>query len=162
MCKDLARLLDREMDVLQRKLDLLDGMAECVRRGFYQELETLLEEASELETESEELTDRIGNECRMLAAAWNIEERPPTLGTLLASTTQPDGIALSDRRERLVVLVEKVRESGSALGLLVEDALDINQRLLTAVIGEEDWTDTYGENGGIDRRPDGLSFEQDA
>lgn len=160
--KDLDELLDEEMDLLRRKLELLDGMSDCVRRGFYQELEVLLEEASDLEARSGELTQRIGETCQSLAASRGQEIEEATVRSLLESTEGPETMALRDKRERMVVLVRKVREGGAALGILVEEVLDINQRLLAAVIGDEEWVDTYGEDGGIDRTPEGLSFEQNA
>lgn len=160
--KELDTLLDRETRILQRKLDLLDGMTDCVRRGFYQELETLLEQASELEAESEDLAQDIGDICRALAETWGLEAEVVTLGALLESLDNPKALFLRDRRQRLLVLVEKVRESGAALGLMVEDALDINERLLAATIGDEDWLDTYAADGGVERKLDGLSFEQKA
>lgn len=157
--EELIRLMEKEIDVLRRKLSLIERMSASVRDGAFGELEDMLKQATDLEEENRHLTGRIGRVCRRMAESRGLSRGEATLGGLLEHMRGKSAVTVSEGRERLMMLVEKLRQSGAALTTLVENALDINERLLAAVLGGDDWLDTYGTDARVEQRGASLSFQ---
>ena len=72
----------------------------------------------------------------------------------------PLRIALSDRRERLVLLVDQVRREAAATALLVGQAIEMNELLLMALTGAEGPSPTYSPEGAIQRHDKVTTFRE--
>ena len=157
--KELLQLLDAEIGILQRKLSVLQEIAQCIRQGQMDDLEELVQRGAELERRGESVESEMRDVCVRIAASCGMAPDEVTIGGLSEVLDGPDAIALQDRRERLVLVVQELRDVAAVTSLLVRTALDINERLLTAILGPEDEGETYCPEGALVRERQGTTFQ---
>lgn len=157
--EELLRLLDRHMELLQQKLDLLDQMGECVRDGRLTVLAELLEKEAALAEQGDGLDRRLLEMRERIAEAAGLRPDEARLGRLVESLDGPVAIALNDRRERLLLAVAQLREKSAATMRLVRHALEFNNRLLAALVGADQEAGTYSSDGAVEHRCDGSTFQ---
>ena len=88
-------------------------------------------------------------------------EGPVTLGKLVEMINGPLSVALSDRRERLLLLVQQVRQEAAATSMLVRQALELDEQILTALAGGEGPDRTYSADGSVGRNNTLSTFHED-
>ena len=147
----LVALLDGQIDNLRGKLSVLQRMAECVRQGDAVGLDGLLQEEAELEAGANGLERQIADARQELATLMEAPAEQVTLGRLAQSLDGPIALELSDRRERLLVTVAKVREASAYLNRLVRHAMEFNEQIVAAIAGERSDTCTYSSCGEKER-----------
>ncbi|MGD2175971.1 MAG: flagellar protein FlgN [Candidatus Brocadiaceae bacterium] len=158
--EQLLPLLDEQVDLLRQKLSLMKQIGRCVREGELEALRGLVEKEAALgsaESDLQQRTERIRAE---LAEASGRAPEAVTLGTLVEEMHGPLAIALSDRRERLVVLVGELREEATTTALLVRQAVELNEQLLALLTGRERPSETYSADGALSRSESAGTFHQ--
>ena len=156
----LLQLIDREIEILQRKTMLMEQMGRCAASGEIEPLPDLARRAMEIDQDSDEIETAMRKLCRELAREQRIESEEVSLGKLQEALEGPPGIALRDRRERLLVVVENLREAGQSTARVVRKALEINRKILSAVFGPQLENETYESDGEIKRSREGLTLRQ--
>jgi hypothetical protein len=153
-------VLDRRIELLTHKVDALERMRTCVREGRLQELVELVCAEAEMDRESAALDQRIDQMRADHAALRGLDPQTLTLGQLAREVEGPAGLALSDRRERLVLLVEKVRAEAETTARLVQFAMEFNSELIGDLTGEAGDGTTYGADGAMGRTGATATFER--
>jgi len=159
---DLLPLLDEEIELLQKKLLLMEEMQRCVRDGKLGRLEELLLQEGHLETGSAQVERRRAQLREKIAACAGVEPGEITLGRLAETCEGPIAIALGDRRERLLFLTQQLREKSEAMARIIRPALEVGNRLLAAMVGEAPQGETYSSCGEIRRARLGGTFHHSA
>lgn len=147
--EDLLPILDEQIALLERRLRLMQGMADCVRRAALEELEGLLAGQEAQEAELAEAERRLEEARRSLAAAAGVPAGGLTLGSLIEQLDGPLAIALADRRERLLVLVQNVETESQRTAALVRHALEFSQRMIGALLGVAGEGELYSAHGEV-------------
>ena len=157
-CKELIRMVDREIEALQQKLSLLEEMERCVHEGAATKIEELLQKQASLQQDEDtELSMR--QHCCAMAADLGIPPGQVTLGRLAEALEGPDALALQDRRERLLVVTQKLQEKSTATAFLVRRVLEAGERVLAAMIGDEGAGETYSAGGSVERHRQGIALQ---
>jgi hypothetical protein len=146
---ELLPILDEQIALLQHRLALMQGMADCVGRADLGRLEELLRGEGALEAQGDELDGRLEELRRGLAEAAGMPPGQMTLGRLVESLEGPLAIALSDRRERLLLLVESVHAASLRTAALVRHALEFNQRMIGVLLGAAGEGSVYAADGEV-------------
>ncbi len=154
--EELVSLLDQQIELLQRKSALMQGMSDSVRRGEMGELRDLVQAELSLEATASNLEHRTGLARKKLGRILGQDAGGLTLGRLVERLDGPMRIALSDRRERLVVLVERLRREANTAAMLVRQAIALNEQVLSAVSGRDQCGRTYSPDGAV-KHVDGAS-----
>jgi hypothetical protein len=143
----LISLLDRQLEMLAEKLSLMRRMGHCVRQGDMVELQELLDQELALEDGGVVLEREIEILRREMAHAYGRPVEELSLSRLVESLPTPQAIALSDRRERLLTLIENLQRESAAVARLVRFAMDFNKELLTALLGGAAEAEVYSADG---------------
>jgi flagellar biosynthesis/type III secretory pathway chaperone len=158
--EELLQLLDEQIELLQQKHSLLHQMGECVRRTDATALAGLLEKGGVLgarmdvvEQRTQELREAMAEEAGVAAAKF-------TLGRMADVLDPPAAIALNDRRERLLLAVQKLQEESAAVSRLVRFAIEFNNELLCALVGSAKEGSTYSPQGAVEPSCEGATFRQ--
>jgi len=149
--EQLLPLLDRQIALLQEKRILLRRMGECVGAGELEKLRELVDQEAVLQSEESELEPRT---CRLraeLARLTGEDAESVTLGRLVELMEGPTAIALSDRRERLLVLVEQLRQEAARTAMRVRRAMELNEQILCILAGGQQPGRTYAPDGEVRR-----------
>ncbi len=147
--EELLPILDEQLDLLQRRLRLLQGIEDCIGRADLAALEEMLRKEGALETDGVALDGRMGELRLALARCAGVPARDLTLGRLAQTLDGPLAIALSDRRERLLVLARCVQQQADKTAALVRHALEFNQQMIEALSGAAGEGPLYAANGGV-------------
>jgi len=158
--EELLELLGKEIEILQRKTAALDEMVCCVCGGDFDRLEDLLREEAAAGGKSAALERRMRKLCSRIGAARGLPPGQASLARLVAVLDGPEAIALQDRRERLLLAVQQVKEKSSATAFLVRRTMEINSRLLGALFDQVDGGQTYSPEGGKACGRSEATFEQ--
>jgi hypothetical protein len=136
-------------------------MGRLVRGGDLQQLEDLIRgEACAAAAESD-LQQRTGRVRRRLARELGVEAGSVTLERLLDELDDPLRIALSDRRERLVTLVDQLRREAGTVAVLLNQLVELNEHVLSAVTGGERRSRTYSADGALRCGGEASTFRRD-
>jgi len=157
---ELLALLDRQIVLLRQKVSLMRSIAQCVRRQDVSGLRALLEGEIELETVGDGLSGRIQALREHLAAHLRLPPEQVTLGRLAQSIDGPDGIALSDRRERLLTLVEELHNESAAAARLARFAFEFDQELLLMLTGTRESNPVYAADCSVAEHGEFATFER--
>jgi hypothetical protein len=149
--EELLPILDAQIETLQAKLELMEKMAECVRQGDMEGLGGLVEDEATLARRESQLEQQTQQMRARLARLTHSNAEQLTLGRLVEMVEGPLAIQLSDRRERLVLLVERLREKATLTAMMVAQVLELNQRMLGALSGCSGSGSTYSPEGDVER-----------
>lgn len=158
--EQLLPLLDRQMALLQEKRSLLRQMGECVGAGELEELRELVDKQAILQSEESEIERRT---CRLraeLARLTDEDAEAVTLGRLVETLDGQAAIALSDRRERLTVLVEQLRQEALRTAMRVRQAMELNEQILCILGGGQQPGRTYAPDGEVRRGHQVGTYQQ--
>ena len=158
--EDLLRLLDEQIELLQQRHSLVKEMALCVRQADLSRLAALLETEAAVVGAADAVGQRVQQARELMAAACGLPLEQVTLGRLVEALDGPTAIALNDRRERLLMVVQKLQQECAATAAIVRYALDFNNRLLAALVGAEDEGGTYSPRGAVEATCQGATFRQ--
>jgi hypothetical protein len=156
----LLPALDRRIELLGQKLEALTEMRRCMRQGLMEELVKVVCGEAERDRESAALDERIEQIRCELARRWSLAPEETTLGRVAREATGPVALALSDRRERLQLLLEQVRSEADMTARLVQFALDFNSKLLGAIAGQAPDGHTYEADGSVGRNGTMATFQR--
>jgi flagellar biosynthesis/type III secretory pathway chaperone len=156
--EELLPLLDEQIEVLRQKLSLMKQVHDCVREAEPERLADLLRAESELSARMASLEERTVLMRRRMAHLAQVPTREATIGLLIERSDGPEAMALSDRRERLGVVVEQLRAECAATARLARHALEFNSRLLAALVGADGHTTTYSAQGEMPLECQGATF----
>ncbi len=159
--EELLPLLDEQVELLRHKLSLMRQMSECVRLGDLRELGELVRTEASLQAAESDLEQRTLRMREKLTLMAGDHEGPVTLGKLVEMINGPLSVALSDRRERLLLLVQQVRQEAAATSMLVRQALELDEQILTALAGGEGPDRTYSADGSVGRNNTLSTFHED-
>ena len=149
---ELLPVLDGQVDLLKRKLHLMQGIADCIARADLRSLEDLLRDGEALRMEAVALDSRLNDLRSAMARQAGVPTASMTLGRLLESLDGPQAIELADRRERLLLLLDAVQKESGRTASLVRHALEFNQQMLDALLGVTGQGAVYSAAGAV--RPD--------
>ncbi len=147
--EQLLPLLDRQVELLREKLTLLRRIGECIGTGELDELAELVQQETLLQSEESELERRT---CRLRAEMARLtgeNAESVTLGRLVEVLEGPIAMALSDRRERLLLLVEQLQREATLTALRVRQAMELNEQILCILGGGQQPSRTYSPDGGV-------------
>ncbi len=147
--EELLPVLDGQVDLLRRRLSVLRDIEDCIGRADMTTLEELLRQEGALETDGAALDGRLDELRRALARCAGLPARELTLGRLAESLEGPLAIALSDRRERLLLLARAVQEQSDKTAALVRHALDFNRQMIEALTGAAGEGTLYAADGEV-------------
>ncbi len=157
---ELLRLLDEQTDLLQEKHLLLRRIGECVRRADTAELAELLDRGVALGARMDALEQLVTDARRAMAEEAGVPLAQFTLGRMAALLDGPAAMAVNDRRERLLLAVQKLQEESAAAGRLVRFALEFNNELMGALAGSGREGNTYSPQGAVAPACQGATFRQ--
>ena len=157
--EELFDLVDEEIELLRGKLSLIEQMGECVQRGELSRLRELVEADARFEERGDEAGRRRRQVRRRVGDALGLRPEEVTLGRLAEKLGGPTAITLNDRREKLLLLVARLREEAAVTMWLVQHALDFNDRLVAAMAGAEAEGNTYGADGQMAHSQQGSIFQ---
>jgi flagellar biosynthesis/type III secretory pathway chaperone len=147
--EELLPILDEQLDLLGRRLAVLQGIEDCIGRADLAALEALMRTEAELENDGAALDGRLEELRLALARCSSLPARQITLERVVKALDGPLAIALGDRRERLLVLARCVREQSERTAALVRHALELNQQMLDALTGTAGEGTLYSADGGL-------------
>ncbi len=151
--EELLPVLDEQMDLLRRRLTVLQGIEDCVGRADLAALEELLRQEGALETDGAAVDGRLDELRRALARCAGVPAAQFTLGRLAGSLDGPLAIALSDRRERLLLLARSVQAQSERTAALVRHALEFNRQMVEALSGAAGEGPLYAADGEVRSQP---------
>jgi flagellar biosynthesis/type III secretory pathway chaperone len=147
--EELLPILDEQIAFVQQKLSLLQAMADRVVQADLAALEDLLRGEEALQENGAALDDRLEELRSALAAQAGVPARGMTLQRLAESLGGRLGIQLADRRERLMLLLEAVQQESGRTAALVRHALELNQRMVDALMGTSGQGPLYSAAGQL-------------
>lgn len=156
---ELLTLLDEQITLLHSKQAVMERMELCLRKGDAAALAALIEEeaaAASLLAIAEQGTARLRGE---MAHAAGAPLSRVTLSSLAAGADAPMALALNDRRERLLAAVQRLQAQAERLGRLARFSLDLNSRLMAALLGDAAVEGTYSADGAVAMACSGVAFE---
>jgi len=156
--EELLPLLDGLLDALQRKLDAMGKMRQCVVAGDLRGLEELMRDQSDLESAIGGLAARMDEARSQIASLTGMAPGDVKLSCLVQEADGPLAIALSDRRERLLTVVQALRRESAVLTRLVRHTMDLNTYLLAALAGVPLEGETYSRDGSVERNGEVAIF----
>lgn len=148
--EELLPILDAQIETLQAKLEMMEHMAACVREGDLTRLSDFVAQESALTRRESQLDKQTQQMRARLADVVDSSADQLTLGDLVEMADGPLAIQLSDRRERLVLLVEQLQERATMTAMLVAQVLDLNERMLRAFSGGSEAGPTYSADGDVE------------
>jgi len=146
---DLLPTLDAQIELLQRRLALMQAIADCVSRADMDGLEEQLRQEEGLQADGAALDARLTELRVALAQAAGMPTEEMTLGRLAELLEGAPAIALADRRERLLLLLESVRAESQRTALLVRHALAFSERMMAALLGVAGEGRVYSADGTV-------------
>jgi len=158
----LLQLLDEHIELLHQKHSLMRQMGMCVRQGDAAGLAQLMERESALASGMDALEQRTHELRERIAEATGVSADQVTVSRLAGTLDPATAMALNDRRERLLLAVEKLQEESSATARLVRYALEFNNQLLAVLVGAEERGASYSARGAIEPSCEGATFRQSA
>lgn len=158
--EDIMQVLDEQIQLLQQKLCVLQRMRQCVVSGDLPGLDELLRDEASLKVANEGLEQRSAQMRLQIASLMGLPPDQVTLKGLVESLDGPLSIALSDRRERLVTILQALQSESSVLAQLVRHTVELNSRVLAALGGVEFEVETYSRRGAVRRGNDVAMFPQ--
>jgi flagellar biosynthesis/type III secretory pathway chaperone len=156
---ELLLLVDKEIELLQQKVKMLDAMRACVTASSLEALEELVEQEGLVDIETRDVEKQMRHLCREIGASLGLRPTEATLDGIARKLPGADGIAMRDRRQRLVLTVQQVQETSVATSMVVQQALEVNDRLLTALLGTGGQAETYCPAGTVARSRQGVTFQ---
>jgi hypothetical protein len=156
--EELLPLLDGLLDALQRKLDAMREMRQCVVAGNVRGLDELMRDRTDLESVIADLAGRMEQARSQIAPLAGAAAGEVKLSRLVQEANGPLGIALSDRRERLLTVVEALRRESALLSRLVRHTMELNACLLAALAGVPLAGETYSRDGSVERTDEVTIF----
>ncbi len=148
--EELLPILDAQIETLQAKLELMERMGQCVRQGDMERLGAFVEDEAALARRESQLEQQTQQMRARLARLTHSDAEQLTLGRLVEMVEGPLAIQLSDRRERLVLLVERLQEQATLTAMMVAQVLELNQRMLAALGGCSGSGSTYSPEGEVE------------
>lgn len=158
--EQLLQLLDEQIELLQQKHSLLRQMCEYVRRTDTTALAGLLEKGARLGGRMDALGQRTQELREAMAEEAGVAAPNLTLGRMADLLDPPAATALNDRRERLLLAVQKVQEESAVASRLVRFAIEFNNELLCALVGSAKEGSTYCPQGAVEPSCEGATFRQ--
>jgi len=156
--EDLMPLLDDLLDALQRKLDGMREMRQCVVTGDLRGLEERVRDQNDLESAIGGLAARMEQARSQIASLTGMAPGDVKLSCLVQEADGPLAIALSDRRERLLMVAQAIRRESAVLTRLVRHTMDLNTCLLAALAGVPLEAETYSRDGSVQRNGEVAIF----
>jgi len=159
--EDLIHVLDEGVDMLRERACLLDEIRGHVQNRRLDELEELMEEDHPVEDVEEELARDLSQHCRALAAERGCACRGGRLSELITSISGSESVKLEQKRHRLVFAIHEVQEKASRLAEMANEARDIEERMILAILGPPDKNKTYGGDGQVNQDRHGIALHQE-
>ena len=156
--EELVPLLDRQIEMLQARLLIMQKMTDCVLVNDMDRLRQLLQEELDIEADIAVLERQVQELRAGIADALGRPADTVTLANLLESSDGPEAIALNDRRERILALIDQLRRESSSTARLVRFALEFNSDLLSALLGSPIGARVYSADGSVSERAEVASF----
>ncbi len=147
----LLGLLDEMVGLLERRCGRLHRLNECMQNADMDGIEAALQDMEQMEGDAERLEQALGRAREQMAAVLGIDAREARLSQIIEACDGPLALALSDRRERLVIAMDELRRVGATAGMLTRHALELNQRLLAVLTGAAEGS-TYSADGRLERQ----------
>ena len=152
---------DDQIARLEARSVLLGRLHDCVVAQDMEALERLL--ASHAASVQGDGADRRRAAlARRLAVRLGVRPAEVTLARVGEALDGATALAVNDRRERLLLLIEETRRKAGAVGRLVRFTLEVNSQLLALMAGADMDSATYSPRGAVAHSHQGMTFEHSA
>ncbi len=159
--ENLIRVLDEGVDMLRERAALLDEIRAHVQNRRLDELEELVEKDHPVDDVEEKLARRLDEHCHALAAERGCDCEGDRLSDLIESISGRESVKREQKRQRLVFAIHEVQQKASRLAEMANEARDIEERMILAILGPRDQNETYGGDGQVNQDRHGIALHQE-
>jgi flagellar biosynthesis/type III secretory pathway chaperone len=143
----LLELLDEEVRILDLRQEQLSHLSTCLASRDQQKTERLLDEIEQTQTMQQQIDARLAENRALLARMLQWERGDLKLSALIDALPGAVGIAIAEKRQRIIELAEKVKHENLRASMILAECAHLNQLMLQAFLPSASQVTTYG-NGG--------------
>lgn len=157
----LIQLLDEGIEMLRDRARLLDEIKGHVQNRRLDKLEAIVAEDDPGEHKEEKLARRLSEQCRAVAAERGYDCEGDRISELIKELEGRQSFKLQDKRQRLVFAINEVQQKAECLTEMANQARDIEERMILAILGQPEDIETYGGNGQMEQDRHGIAVHQE-
>lgn len=159
---ELIKVVDNGTRVLKERARYLNEMICLLEDRRFEELDDLVEQVPDPLQHEDRLVQKISRLCAELAEEQELEINHYTLSTVIDELEKEEAMLLRDRRQRLGLAIDNVKERGRKLMEITLQMREVESRVLRAVLGPAEQDTTYCENGRVGRSCSGVAVKHKA
>jgi len=146
-----ARHLAAETTLLKRFIDLSRSIQDLLGKDLFPAPQTQSTEQDAIRAEAIEVAASRQALRAAIAQHLGIPESQATLQKLIDSLPAADAQLLVDERQKLLGLHSEITQLSNSNAILLQQSIDIYQRILHGLSGEQPRTHIYSANGQVNR-----------
>lgn len=143
----LMDLLDEEIQVLDLRCEQLRRLSQYLAGRDEEATEQLLDEIERTQQAQQQTDARLAENRASLAEALDWDQGELKLSHLIDALPGPIGIAIAQRRERIIELANSLTHENLRASMILTECAHLNQLMLQAFLPSGSQVTTYG-NGG--------------
>ncbi len=151
---ELLVILDKEIELLNRKRSELDCLTEVIVANNDRGMEKLLEQMEQTQQAQAETDIKLDALRKALANELQLPTEQVRLSSLIEQLEGDDRLAADYRRQQIVLLAEQLRRKHMETALLLMESSRINRLLLDSFFPQSQPVNTYDADGSQSWRPD--------
>jgi flagellar biosynthesis/type III secretory pathway chaperone len=143
----LLELLDEEIRILSLRQEQLARLSTCLASRDQETTERLLDEIEQTQARQQQTDARLASNRAELARMLEWDRGDLKLSQLIDALPGAVGIAVGQKRQRIIELAEKVKHENLRASMILTECAHLNQLMLQAFLPSGSQVTTYG-NGG--------------
>ncbi len=151
---ELLAILDKEIELLNRKRSELDCLTEFIIANNDNGMEKLLLQMEQTQQSQAETDIKLDALRKALANELQVPPEQVRLSRLIEQLEGDDRLAADYRRQQIVLLAEQLRRKHMETALLLIESARINRLLLESFFPQSQPVNTYDADGPQSWRPD--------
>lgn len=144
---ELASRLDHEIDILDRRHDQLQRLAQAIRQRDADAMGSLLNEMEHAQREQALADLKLQAVRRLLAGRLGRKTHELRLSTLIDALPGEWSARLDCRRRQIVLLMDRLRRQNARTAALLVECARVNRMILDCLLPPQDTVETYTADG---------------
>jgi len=145
---ELARLLDREIELLNRKAVELDGLTEAIIERDDDRMQSLLGEMEQTHLDQRAVDVKLEALRNTVACDAGCRRQEVVLSQVMEALDGDSRASLDYRRQQILILADQLRRKHLETVMLLAESARINRLILAKLFPQSQPLDTYGTAGG--------------
>ncbi len=143
----LLEVLDEEVVLLDLRVQQLQRLAMALAGRDEKITGALLEQIEQTQGRQEATDARLGRVRDALAGHLGWQDGPLRLGQLIGLLPGPIGLAIEQRRDRIIELADRLQRQNMQTAIMLSECVHLNRLLIQSLLPETAEVNTYGNQG---------------